>query len=108
MPQLEKIDTAALESYGRSYAVNTYGYASSSSLTASNSGYSPGVRRTITTMEQGKKYVRDSVDARYDDDVAAVGGAYIEVNGEIIRRTVNVYVQPTSNPQVFVIWVYYK
>ncbi len=108
LPQLEVIDTAALESYGRSYAENTYGYASSSGIHASGSGYSPGVYRTITTMEQGKKYVRAAVDARYKNDVAVCGGAYIEVNGEIIRRTVNVYVQPTGDPHVFIIWVYYR
>ena len=108
LPQLEVIDTAALESYGRSYAKNTYGYDSSSSLNASNSGYAPGVLCKISTMEEGKKWVRDAVTTRYENDVATVGGAYIEVNGEIFRRTVNVYVQPTSDPHLFRIWVYYK
>ena len=110
LPQLEVIDTSALEAYGRSYAASTYGYKGDASLNANGIvGYAPGVRRTITTMEQGKKYVRAAVDSRYKNHIAAGYQIYGEKeDGTIWRIPLNVYLEPTSDPHVFIIWVYYR
>ena len=105
---VESIDISALESYGRSYAEQTYGYwGNPATGFSSNAGFYPPSYRTIQTMEEGYQAVREIVDAQYWDDVGAGQQITAEINGTTVRRKINVYFQPTNDPNVFLLYCFY-
>lgn len=107
-PPREQIDTRELESYGRRYAASTYGYNGNPNCNPStNAGYFPGVRVKVTTMEEGYAAAREAVDYQYASDVAMGRAISVEIDGVTIRRSINLYFQPTDDPQVFILWCYY-
>lgn len=105
---VESIDISALESYGRSYAEQTYGYwGNPVTGFSSNAGFYPPSYRTIQTMEEGYQAVREIVDAQYWDDVGASQQITAEIDGTTVRRKINVYFQPTDDPNVFLLYCFY-
>ena len=110
LPKLERIDTAKLEKYARQYARDVYGYdGNPDCLPENEAGYFPGITWTIRTMEEGYQSARDAVERQYNRDMA--GGRVIyreDENGEVYyRRAINVHFEPTEDPNVFIIWIYY-
>lgn len=107
-PPREEINTRELESYGRRYAAATYGYNANPNCNPStNAGYFPGVRVRVTTMEEGYAAAREAVDYQYASDVAMGRAISVEIDGVTVRRNINLYFQPTDDPQVFILWCYY-
>lgn len=107
-PPAEVIDTAALEAYGRSYAASTYGYEGNVNCDPStNAGYFPGVTRVIRTMEDGYAAAREAVDYQYASDISMGRTICAEIDGVLQRRNINLYFQPTDDPNVFIVWCYY-
>lgn len=107
-PASEQIDTAALETYGRSYASSTYGYNGTSACgPSSGAGYFPGATKEILTMEDGYSLVRQAVDSQYRRDIAYGYSPYEEIDGVIVRCPINIRIEATGQPNVYVIWVYY-
>ena len=107
-PVVESIDILALESYGRGYAEQTYGYwGNPATGFNSNAGFYPPSYRTIQTMEEGYQAVREIVDAQYWDDVGAGQQITAEIDGTTVRRKINVYFQPTNDPNVFLLYCFY-
>ena len=107
-PVREEIKTRELESYGRRYAASTYGYNGNPNCNPStNAGYFPGVRVKLTTMEDGYAAAREAVDYQYACDVAMGRVISAEIDGVIVRRNINLYFEPTDDPQVFILWCYY-
>lgn len=104
----EQINTWELESYGRRYAASTYGYNGNPSCNPStNAGYFPGVRVKVTTMEEGYAAAMEAVDYQYASDMAMGREISVEIDGVKVRRNINLYFQPTDDPQVFILWCYY-
>ena len=107
-PPREEINTRELESYGRRYAAATYGYNGNPNCNpSSNAGYFPGVRVKVTTMEEGYAAAREAVDYQYASDVAMGRAISVEIDGVTVRRNINIYFEPTDDPQVFILWCYY-
>ena len=107
-PTAEVIDVAALAAYGRSYAASAYGYEGNPNCNPStNAGYFPGVREVITTMEEGYAAAREAVDYQYACDASMGRTIYKEIDGVIQRRNINLYFEPTDDPNVFIVWCYY-
>lgn len=107
-PDVEQIDIAALESYGRSYASSAYGYNGTSACgPGSGAGYFPGATKQILTMADGYRFVRQAIDAQYARDIAGGYAPYEEINGVTVRCPINVRVEPTGQDNSYVIWVYY-
>lgn len=107
-PPAEVIDAAALAAYGRSYAASTYGYEGNPNCDPStNAGYFPGVREVITTMKEGYAAAREAVDYQYACDTSMGRTIYKEIDGVIQRRNINLYFEPTDDPNVFIVWCYY-
>lgn len=105
---VEVIDTAALEEYARQYARNTYGYDGNPNCGFnSNAGYFPPSQFRINTMEQGKRIVRESIDTQYQYDVAMGYPIFAVIDGVTVRCPINVYFQPTSDPNVFLVYRFY-
>ena len=87
----EVIDTAELESYGRSYASNAYGYNGTSACNpGTGAGYFPAATKTITTMEEGYNIVRQAIDSQYRRDAAYGYTPYEELDGQIVRCPINI------------------
>lgn len=110
LPKLEHIDTAMLEAYAREYAEDTFGYdGNPDCLPENEAGYFPGVTCEIKSMEEGYQYVKAAIQRQYDRDTASGRTIYREdENGRVCyRRAVNVSLEPTDDPNVFIIWVYY-
>lgn len=104
----EQINTRELESYGRRYAASTYGYNGNPNCNPStNAGYFPGVRVKVTTMEEGYAAAMEAVDYQHASDVAMGREISVEIDGVKVRRNINLYFQPTDDPQVFILWCYY-
>ena len=87
------IDIAALEQYGRDYAYATYGLGSNPNLSKdTNSAWFPAFSDSITSMEDGCKRVRDSVDSDYafftSDNESCLYG--LAEDGSIARVRYNV------------------
>lgn len=107
-PELEQIDIAALETYGRSYASSTYGYNGTSACTPdTGAGYFPGATKEIPTMEDGYKLVRQAIDAQYYRDIACGYLLYEEIDGITVRCPINICIESTGRSGVYIIWVYY-
>jgi hypothetical protein len=107
LPKAE-INTRELEAYGRWYAASTYGYSGNTNCNPStNAGYFPGVRVKVTTMEEGYAAAREAVDYQYTCDVAMGRAISVEIDGVTVRRNINLYFEPTDDPQVFILWCYY-
>ena len=88
---VEVIDTAELESYGRSYASNAYGYNGTSACNpGTGAGYFPAATKTITTMEEGYNIVRQAIDSQYRRDAAYGYTPYEELDGQIVRCPINI------------------
>ena len=87
-----EIDIEALEQYGRDYAYATYGYDGNPNCTPdTHAGFYPQVDAVFTTMEEGKRWVRESIDYQYKSDIAL--GRRIIVckdDGSIARRHINI------------------
>ena len=101
LPRLtEYLDTAALEAYGRLYAEETYGYIGNTNCTASNGAgfYSP-IHKRFTTMEDGKRAVRACVDSHHR--------LYASYGNDVPGSPINVYLEPTEDPTVFLVYIYY-
>lgn len=106
--ETENIDTAALEAYGRSYAESTYGYCGNPGTGFStNAGYFPPARKTILTMEDGRRCAREIIDAQYRDDVGAGHPITAEMDGHIVRRKINLYFEPTDTPNIYLVYCFY-
>ena len=106
-PEAETIDTAALESYGRSYASNTYGYKGTSACNSgTGAGYFPAATKEILSMEDGYSLVRQAIDAQYSRDIACGYLPYEEVDGQIVRCPINVSVTSVGG-NTYTITVYY-
>ena len=106
-PESESIDTGALESYGRSYASSTYGYNGTSACTpGTGAGYFPAATKVITSMEDGRSYVRQAIDSQYKRDMAYGYLPYEEVDGKIVRCPINVKVE-SAGDNSYTITVYY-
>lgn len=106
-PPAETIDTAALESYGRSYASGTYGYNGTSAChPGTGAGYFPAATKEITSMEDGRSYVRQAIDSQYKRDLAYGYTPYEEIDGQIVRCPINVSVTSTGD-NTYAITVYY-
>lgn len=87
----EVIDTAELESYGRSYASNAYGYNGTSACNpGTGAGYFPAATKTITTMEEGYNIVRQAIDSQYRRDAAYGYTPYEELDDQIVRCPINI------------------
>lgn len=103
----EVIDTAALESYGRSYASSTYGYNGTSACTpGTGAGYFPAATKEITSREDGRSYVRQAIDSQYKRDKAYGYLPYEEVDGKTVRCPINVSVS-SAGGNTYTITVYY-
>ena len=101
LPRLtEYLDTAALAAYGRLYAEETYGYIGNTNCTASNGAgfYSP-IRKRFTTMADGKRAVQDCVNSHHR--------LYASYGNDAPGSPINVYLDPTEDPTVFLIYIYY-
>lgn len=106
-PPAEVIDTAALESYGRSYASSTYGYNGTSAChPGSGAGYFPAATKEITSMEDGRSYVRQAIDSQYKRDKAYGYLPYEEIDGKTVRCPINVSVS-SAGGNTYTITVYY-
>lgn len=105
--ETDGIDLAALEQYGRDYAYKTYGYDGNPYCTPdTGAGYFPEVDATFSTMEEGMRWVRESVDYQYESDLSA--GIPITVNkddGSIGRCKLNISI--ISKGDYYEIWCYY-
>lgn len=107
-PEVEQIDIAALESYGRSYASSAYGYKGTSACgPGSGAGYFPGATKQILTMADGYSLVCQAIDAQYYRDAACGYSPYEEIDGVTVRCPINIRVEATGEPNMYVIWVYY-
>ena len=107
-PETDEIDIAALENYGRSYASSTYGYNGTSACNPNTgAGYFPGATKEILTMEDGYRLVQQAIDSQYRRDMAYGYSPYEEINGVIVQCPINIRIEPTGQPYVYVIWVYY-
>jgi hypothetical protein len=107
-PPKAEINTRELEAYGRWYAASTYGYSGNTNCNPStNAGYFPGVRVKVTTMEEGYAAAREAVDYQYTCDVAMGRAISVEIDGVTVRRNINLYFEPTDDPQVFILRCYY-
>ncbi len=65
-PTDETIDVAALEDYGKAYAVSL-GFTIDTTMTLDNSSYYPGDRVLIRSMEEGRRLVAENVQATADN-----------------------------------------
>ena len=107
-PVAEVIDIETLESYGRSYASGTYGYNGTSACNPNTgAGYFPGATKEILTMDDGYRLVQQAIDSQYRRDMAYGYSPFEEINGVIVRCPINIRVEPTGQPYVYIIWVYY-
>lgn len=107
-PEIEQIDIAALEAYGRSYASSAYGYKGTSACgPGSGAGYFPGATKQILTMADGYSLVCQAIDAQYYRDAACGYSPYEEIDGVTVRCPINIRVEATGEPNMYVIWVYY-
>ena len=106
-PIYEVIDTAALEAYGRAYA-ETLGYDGNPTTGfATNAGYFPPSLMRIRTMEEGYRRVKELVDAQYADDVGAGHAIVVVIDGVERHRKLNIYLQPTDDPNMFLMYCFY-
>jgi len=106
-PEYEVIDTAALEAYGRAYA-ETLGYAGNPNTGfATNAGYFPPSWMRIRTMEEGYQRVKELVDTQYANDVAAGHAIFIVIDGVERHRKLNIYLEPTDDPNMFLMYCFY-
>lgn len=104
----EEIDTAALEAYGRQYAEETYGYwGNPDTGFLSNAGYFPPSWVTVTTMEEGRGYVRELIDAQYLDDTGAGHPIYAEIDGREVRRKINILFEATDTQNIYLLYCFY-
>ena len=107
-PETEVIDTAALESYGRSYASDTYGYNGTAECTPeTEAGYFPAATKTITSQAEAERIIQEAIDSQYKRDEAYGYTPHEDVDGETVRCPVNVEVIPTGEPNEYTITVYY-
>lgn len=105
--ETEVIDTAALESYGRSYASSAYGYNGTSACHAgTGAGYFPAATKTITSMEEGYSIVRQAIDSQFKRDCAYGYTPYEEVDGVTVRCPINISVEAVGD-NTYTITVYY-
>ena len=106
-PEVETIDTAALESYGRSYASSAYGYNGTSACHgATGAGYFPAATKKITSMEEGYSIVRQAIDSQYKRDCAYGYTPYEEVDGVTVRCPINISVESVGD-NTYTVTVYY-
>lgn len=106
-PEVEVIDTAALESYGRSYASSAYGYNGTSAChPGTGAGYFPAATKKISTMEEGYRIVQQAIDSQYKRDLAYGYTPYEEIDGQTVRCPINVSVTSTGD-NTYSITVYY-
>lgn len=104
----EGIDTAELRKYGRSYAADTYGYEGDPSLDIANAGAFPGVTVTINTMQEGYAAVERAVDRQYNHDMGMGYPVVMEIDGVLCRAKINLYFEPTDDPNTFILWCFYR
>ena len=103
----ESIDTSELEAYGRAYASGTYGYNGTSAChPGTGAGFFPAATKVITTMDEGRRYVRQAVDSQYKRDMAYGYLPYEEIDGVIVRCPINVSVD-SAGDNTYTITVYY-
>lgn len=103
----ESIDTSELEAYGRAYASGTYGYNGTSAChPGTGAGFFPAATKVITTMDEGRRYVRQAVDSQYKRDMAYGYLSYEEIDGVIVRCPINVSVD-SAGDNTYTITVYY-
>lgn len=106
-PVPEAIDTSELEAYGRAYASGTYGYNGTSAChPGTGAGFFPAATKVITTMDEGRRYVRQAVDSQYKRDMAYGYLPYEEIDGVIVRCPINVSVD-SAGDNTYTITVYY-
>lgn len=106
-PEVEVIDTAALESYGRSYASSTYGYNGTSAChPGTGAGYFPAATKKITSMEEGYSIIRQAIDSQYKRDCAYGYTPYEEINGVTVRCPINISVESVGD-DIYTVTVYY-
>ena len=106
-PEAEVIDTAALESYGRSYASSAYGYNGTSACHGgTGAGYFPAATKKITSMEEGYNIVQQAIDSQYKRDCAYGYTPYEEVDGVTVRCPINISVEAVGD-NTYTITVYY-
>lgn len=102
--QTEVIDTDALVSYGRSYAVSTYGYESSPGL---RDGYYPAYSCRIRTMEEGYSAIRACVDDTTRALLAIPGTQIVvEIDGIAYRARIDIVITAHGNGE-YSVTVYY-
>lgn len=106
-PAAEKIDTAQLETHARSYAYHTYGYEGDASLNLNNAGYFPGVRIYVETMADGYAAAERAVDDQYRSDMSMGYNVVEIIDGVECRAKINVYFEPTDDPNAFILWCFY-
>lgn len=103
----EVIDLAALEEYGRSYA-RTLGYNGNPNTGfATNAGYFPPVYCFIYTMDEGRRIVREAVDAQYADDISCGHDIVVVIDGIERHRKLNIYIEPTDKPDWYLVYCFY-
>lgn len=103
----EVIDLAALEEYGRAYA-RTLGYNGNPNTGfATNAGYFPPVYCFIYTMEEGRRIVREAVDAQYADDISCGHDIVVVIDGIERHRKLNIYIEPTDKPDWYLVYCFY-
>lgn len=103
----EVIDLAALEEYGRAYA-RSLGYNGNPNTGfATNAGYFPPVYCFIYTMEEGRRIVREAVDAQYADDISCGHDIVVVIDGIERHRKLNIYIEPTDKPDWYLVYCFY-
>lgn len=107
-PVVEVIDTAALEEYARQYAEETYGYDGNPNTGFdSNAGYFPPSTWTIPTMEEGYRIAREGIDTQYAHDTGVGHPITYVLDGVTYHRMINMYFEPTDDPNVFLVYCFY-
>ena len=100
----EVIDTDVLISYGRSYAVSTYGYEASPGL---RDGYYPAYSCRIRTMDEGYSAIRACVDDTTRALLARPGTQIVvEIDGIAHRARIDIVITAHGNGE-YSVTVYY-
>ena len=93
----EAIDLAALEEYGRDYAVSL-GFTIDTTMTPDNSGYYPGDRVLIRSMEDGRRLVAENVRGTANN---LIGYGY-----SVAGHRCNILIENSADGE-YIIWVMY-
>ena len=102
-----KLQKPSQEELRRWQAAGTYGYNGTSTChPGTGAGYFPAATKVITSMEEGRQYVRQAIDSQYKRDMAYGYLPYEEIDGVTVRCPINVSVD-SAGDNTYTITVYY-